>query len=111
MREAAAVDSAETARTALAELDKALAAKPRVDGHTLSAVAHSLSLLRDSIAMRQREVGQTQDSRRRLEHVNAVISVVLGVHFPLGSVPWDELEKARDWLSRLADEESAGRMA
>src|SRR3954471_4019515 len=106
----AAMDSIETARSALAELDKALAAKPKVDGHTLSAAAHNLSLLRDSIAERQREQGQTPDSRRRLEHVNAVISVVLGVHFPLGSVPWDELEKARGWLAKLADDESTQRM-
>lgn len=105
------MDSAEAARTALAELDKALAAKPRVDGHTLSAATHHLSLLRDSIAVRQREVGQTPDSRRRLEHVNAVVSVVLGVHFPLGSIPWDELEKARGWLATLAGEESGQRMA
>jgi hypothetical protein len=105
------MDSAETARTALAELDKALAAKPRVDGHTLSAAAHHLSLLRDSIAVRQRDAGPNPDSRRRLEHVNAVISVVLGVHFPLGNVPWDELEKARGWLAKLADEESGQRMA
>jgi hypothetical protein len=105
------MDSAEIARTALAQLGKALAAQPRVDGHALSAAAHSLSRLRDSIAVRQREVGQTPDSRRRLKHVNAVISVVLGVHFPLGSVPWDELEKARGWLATLADEESGQGMA
>jgi hypothetical protein len=105
------MDSAGTARTALGELDKALAAKPRVDGHTLSAAAHNLSLLRDGIAVRQRELGPTPDSRRRLEHVNAVISVVLGVHFPLGDVPWDELGKARDWVAKLADEETRQRMA
>jgi hypothetical protein len=100
------MDSAETARTALAELDKALAAKPTVDGHILSAAVSNLSALRDSIAMHQRKLGQTPNSRRRLEHVNAVISVVLGVHFPLGSVPWDELEKARDWLAKVADDEA-----
>jgi hypothetical protein len=105
------MDNAETARTALAELDTALAAKPRADGHALSAAAHNLALLRDSIAVRQRELGPTPDSRRRLEHVNAVISVVLGVHFPLGDVPWDELKKARGWLATLADEEPRQRMA
>jgi hypothetical protein len=105
------MDSAGTARAALAEVDKALAAKPRADGHALSAAAHNLSLLRDSIAARQRELGPTPDSRRRLEHVNAVISVVLGVHFPLGDLPWDELEKARDWLARLADEAARERTA
>jgi hypothetical protein len=105
------MDSAGTARAALAEVDRALAAKPRADGHALSAAAHNLSLLRDSIAVRQRELGPTPDSRRHLEHVNAVISVVLGVHFPLGDLPWDELAKARDWLARLADEAAGERTA
>jgi hypothetical protein len=88
-------------QAALHELDKALAAKPHVDGHTFSIAAHELSLLRDGMAARQRQTGPTASSRRRLEHVNAVISVVLGVHFPLGSVPWDELQKARDWLAAV----------
>ncbi len=99
------MDSDKTARSALSDLDKVLAAKPRIDGHALSAAAHTLSLLRDGIAVRQRSDGQTADSRRRLQHVNAVISVVLGVHFPLGDVPWDELVKARGWLATIADEE------
>jgi hypothetical protein len=92
---------ANNALLALAELDKALAAKPEVDGHVFSAAAHFLSLHRDGMAARQRETGATSESRRSLEHVNAVISVVLGAHFPLGSVPWTELEKARGWLIEL----------
>jgi hypothetical protein len=99
---------ANNASRALAELDKALASKPEVDGHVFSAAAHFLSLQRDAMAARQRETGATADSRRKLEHVNAVISVVLGVHFPLGSVPWEELEKARGWLAELADQPNAG---
>lgn len=92
------------ARAALGELDKALAAKPHVEGHTLSAAVHQLSLLRNEMAARLREVGGGAEGRRQLEHVNAVISVVLGTHFPLGAVPWGELEKARDWLAKLANE-------
>jgi hypothetical protein len=99
--------AAANAEQALAIIDKVLETKPHVEGHELSTAAHVLSQLRDGMASRQREAGATPDSRRRLEHVNAVISVVLGVHFPLGSVPWDELEKARDWLAGLAREMAA----
>lgn len=95
------------AHAALAELDKALAAKPHAEGHTFSTTAHELSLLRNRMAARQRELGPTAESRRRLEHVNAVISVVLAGHFPLGAVPWPELEKARAWLAALLDEDAA----
>jgi hypothetical protein len=102
-------DGSSNARKALAEIDKALATKPDVDGHVFSACAGFLSSLRDEIASRQREVGASAESRRRLEHVNAVISVVLGAHFPLGSVPWPELEKARGWLVELANQVEAER--
>ena len=87
------------AQAALNELDRALAAKPYAEGHTFSEAARQLCLLRDQLAAGQREAGATADTRRRLGHVNAVISVVLAGHFPLGDVPWPELAKARAWLA------------
>jgi hypothetical protein len=36
-------------------------------------------------------------------HLNGVISVVLAGNFPLGDVPWGELDKARDWLRDLVE--------
>ncbi|MFL5288861.1 MAG: hypothetical protein ACJ8AW_49880 [Rhodopila sp.] len=91
-------------RSALEKLDQALKDKPEVDGHIFSETAKELSQLRNELAERQRRDGATPNSRRQLEHVNAVISVVLGAHFPLGSVPWPEVEKARGWLAQLAEE-------
>ncbi len=90
----------EAAREALAELDRALAAKPHAEGHTFSMAALHLSQLRDRMAAERRTDAA---GRRRLEHVNAVISVVLAGHFPLGAVPWAELEKARGWLADLVE--------
>ncbi len=90
------------ARVALEQLDRALAEKPEVDGHVFSEAAQALSRLRNDLAEQQRRGGATVESRRQLEHVNAVISVVLGAHFPLGNVPWPEVEKARGWLAELA---------
>jgi hypothetical protein len=34
--------------------------------------------------------------------VNAAISVIVGGQFPLGSVPWPEIEKVRNDLATLA---------
>ena len=104
------MDNEPSARAALDELDKALADKPHLEGHTFSAAAHELSLLRDRIAARQRERGATPESRRRLEHVNAVISVVLAGHFPLGSVSWPDLDKSREWLAKLVVDETGREM-
>ncbi len=87
------------ARDALAAVDKALAEKPHKEGHTFSAAAQSLCVVRDSLSTRDRH---DPLRRRWLGHINAVISVVLAGHFPLGSVPWDEIAKARGWLADFA---------
>jgi hypothetical protein len=86
------------ARGALAAVDKALAEKPHKEGHTFSAAAQSLCMVRDSLGARDK--GDPL-RRRWLGHINAVISVVLAGHFPLGSVPWEEIAKARDWLAEF----------
>ena len=87
------------ARAALAVVDQALAERPHKEGHTFSAAARSLCVLRDTLSARQKD-----DLLRRLwlERINAVISVILAGHFPLGSVPWDEIAKARAWLAEFA---------
>ncbi len=97
------------AGAALEALDRALAARPRADGHAFSEAAHQLCLLRDGLAARLRDGGGDADGRRRLAHVNGVISVVLAGHFPLGDVPWPELEKARAWLVGLVDDRVSDR--
>ncbi len=89
---------------ALFSLDQALAAKVSVDGQAFSAATYQLCKLRDELARQQREQGPTEASRKRLERVNGVISVVLAGHFPLGAVPWDELDRARGWLADIAAE-------
>ena len=87
------------ARDALAAVDKALAERPHKEGHTFSVAARSLCA-----GSRQPEPREKDDPLRRrwLGHINAVISVVLAGHFPLGSVPWDEIAKARGWLADFA---------
>jgi len=88
----------------LSALDAAVAGKPVVNGQAFSAATHQLCQLRDNLAKQQREQGPTDASRKRLERVNGVISVVLAGHFPLGAVPWDELDRARVWLADIAAE-------
>ena len=87
---------------ALAALAPVLARKPERDDHTLSEAAAELTTFRDAIIAEQRRGGiRSAEERRHLAHLNAVLSVVLGVHFPLGETPWDELQKARGWLADL----------
>jgi hypothetical protein len=56
---------------------------------------------------RQRFALGDPQARGRLSEANAVLAVVLSVQFPIDAVPWDELDKARGWLSRLTAGEAA----
>ncbi len=94
------MEAEELGRQALAAIDKVLAGKPHADGHALSEATKNVALFRDEVIARQHHPPQMKE-RRDLEHVNAVISVVLAVHFPLGDIPWHELEGARSWLAEL----------
>jgi hypothetical protein len=90
---------------ALAALDAVLARKPTRDDGALTKATMELTQFRDAIIAEQRAGGiRTADERQHLAHLNSVLSVVLGVHFPLGETPWDELWKARSWLSDLVAE-------
>ena len=91
-------------RQALAAVDQALAERPHKEGHTFSAAARHLCAIRDALLEIHRGRPPTDGDRLQLDHVNAVISVVLAGHFPLGGVPWRELELARGWLADLARE-------
>lgn len=85
---------------ALALMDKLLAERPEKVGHGFSETARCVAAYRDELIGRLR----TQDSeagRSRLDGVNAVLSVVVGGHFPLGGIPWDHIEKARGRLERV----------
>jgi hypothetical protein len=102
MRGALAMDSdQQPGHRALAALDKVLAEKPHREGHDFSETTVALAAFRDGLIAEQRQSGETDRSVARLARLNSVISIVLGGHFPLGSVPWDEIEKVRGWLAEL----------
>ncbi len=79
---------------ALAILDRILAQQPKPDKNLFSRCTEKLAALRDAMIANQAD-------RTGLDHVNAVISIVMAGHFPLGPVPWDELRLARDWLATV----------
>jgi hypothetical protein len=59
---------------------------------------------RNHIIEQDPRAGASREISERLVLLNSVLSVVLGCHFPLGDVPWHELEQARSWLRDLAAE-------
>jgi hypothetical protein len=88
-------------RVALAAMDRILAKRPEKDGHDISEAISCLCEFRNQLICNQGEADASPQERGRLERLNAVISVVMGGHFPLGSIPWDEIEHGRAWLADL----------
>ncbi len=85
---------------ALTHIDRTLAARPHRDGHEIAAAVRCLAAFRDHYVERHRREGGGR-YRTTLERVNAIISVAMAAEFPIGEVPWDELEKARGWLDEI----------
>ncbi len=90
---------------ALAAIDRLLADRPDKIGHDFSAATRHLASWRDILARRWRHSAAEHD-RRALERVNAGLSVILGGQFPLGQVPWPEIERVREDLWSLASVET-----
>ena len=89
-------------REALAAIDRLLADRPNKIGHDFSTAIRHLAIWRDTLALRLRE-SATENDPRALGKVNAALSVILGGQFPLGQVPWPEIERVRNDLSDLVD--------
>ncbi len=86
---------------ALREIAAVLSRRPEKDDHALARASECLARFREDLIARRRADEASQSDMERLGRLNAVISVVLGMHFPLGTPPWGELEKARVWLADL----------
>ncbi len=84
-------------------MGKLLEERPNKVGHDFSETARCVSAYRNELTGTWRASGAERD-RVRLGDVNAVLSVVVGGHFPLGGIPWEHIEKARGRLERVVRE-------
>ncbi len=94
---------ASSGERALALIDKLLAERPQKVGHDFSETTRYLCAFRDELIGQFRKTGAEHD-RGRLEGANAVLSVIIGGHFPLGDIPWGHIEEGRKRLERLLRE-------
>ena len=86
----------------LQSIDKLLHEKPDRVTHDMSAATRCLTRYRDEVIRRIREKGHPPPSLERLAKLNAVLSSLYGVHYPIGSPPWALLEKARASFAEVA---------
>lgn len=99
------------ARRALEHIDRALAARPKKDGNAFSEAVACLCEVRQALIRWTGGPEASPKVRGELERLNAVISVLIAGHFPLGFIPWEEIEKSRDWVAGLVDAISPGEAA
>lgn len=85
---------------ALGWIDKLLAERPKKESHDFSEATRCLTAYRDELVEDWRASRSATD-RQRMGKVNAVLSVIVGGHYPRGDIPWQEIEQARGELKGL----------
>ncbi len=88
-------------RKSLRHLARVLEQKPSKDDHELSSLTQCLAEFREDLIRRNMVEAPSHGKRECLMHLNAIVSVVMGMHFPIGNPPWEEFEKTQDWLKDL----------
>jgi hypothetical protein len=88
----------------LRHIDGLLRRRPDRETRDFSAATRCFTAYRAHVTGRIRDKGSPPLSLERLAKLNAVLSALYAVHYPIGSPPWVLLEKARDSFAALAAE-------
>lgn len=90
----------ERGKQALGAIDKLLAERPDKVGHDFSEATRLVAGYRDMLADNWRRTN-AEAAYSRLAAANAVLSVMVGGHYPLGAIPWQHIERAREQLAKV----------
>lgn len=78
--------------------------EPKKDDHELSYLTRCLAEFRAELIDKQNGKDSCREDRIRLSHLNAIVSVAMAMHFPIGKPPWEEFKKTEAWLGQLVEE-------
>ena len=92
--------ASDNGKQALRLVDKLLAERPDKVTHGFSAATRCLTAFRDELVEAWR-AGSSGEARERMAKANAVISVIVGGHYPRGDIPWQHILEARKQLATL----------
>ena len=87
--------------TAVEALDRALAARPKLDGQAFTEATKAVCAYRDGLRRTVRLSPEASDPQRRLKAANLAVTLLLAGHFPLGETPWDQIEGLREHLQAM----------
>lgn len=90
-------------RKSLQHVRRVLEQKPIKDDYELSQLTQCLAPFREELIERSKGQPPSHEARVCLMHLNAIVSVVMAMHFPIGQPPWEEFEKAKRWLETLVE--------
>ena len=93
--------------TSLEALDRALAARPHRDGQAFTEATQPMCAYRDELRHALRATPDDLAARRRLKAANLAVTLMLAGHFPLGEMPWDQIETLRDHLAAMQQDSAA----
>ncbi|HEX4262102.1 MAG TPA: hypothetical protein VHY76_13480 [Acetobacteraceae bacterium] len=93
---------APSAGDVLARLDRLLADRPHRIGHDFSEATRCITALRQQMILDLRRGDAPAGTEDRLARLNAVLSVVVGTHYPIGAPKWAHMQSARDAFAELA---------
>ena len=91
--------SARPLDAAVAALDRAISARPRVDGQAFTDATKAACAYRDALRHAVRETPGDVGARDRLKAANLAVTLLLAGHFPLGEPPWALIEDLRAHLA------------
>ncbi|WP_174301536.1 hypothetical protein [Caulobacter sp. S45] len=91
----------------LAALDRALAARPHRDGQAFTEATKPMCAYRDELRYALRKAPDDLAKRRQLKAANLAVTLMLAGHFPLGDMPWDQIEALRGHLEAMQRDAAA----
>lgn len=88
-------------RRAREALERAMAARPHLDGHALTEATEAVCAYRDELRKAGRERPADASVKGRLKAANLIVSLLLAGHYPLGETPWAQMEALAGLIDRL----------
>ncbi len=94
-------------KASLEALDRAIAARPHRDGQAFAEATKPMCAYRDELRHALRAAPDDLSIRRRLKAANLAVTLMLAGHFPLGDMPWSQIEALRDHLEAMRQDAAA----
>jgi hypothetical protein len=102
--------AAELCQRCVAQLEDALSRPPDQLSQKVDLVEREVAHLRDQLiaALRQQGTGAASGRRAALDKVNAALSLIVGVEYPVAGIQRSALAQARDTLRQVLEDGSLG---